>query len=72
MSAVSTMTAVDGRDALFGLIFKPGPGRTVTTETFGSGMSRREAAYMLRKVADALDGRGDAAGEPALPAGAGS
>jgi len=66
----ATITAVDGRDALFGLLFKPGPNGTVSTETFGVGMSRREAAFLLRKVAEALDAASDSAGEPAIDGGA--
>lgn len=55
MSGEGTITAVDGRDALFGLFFRPGPDNTVTVEMFGSGMGREEAVLQLRRTADALE-----------------
>lgn len=55
------MVAIDGRDALFFLIVRPGPGSTppggpsVLLEHGGSGISQGQAAYILRQVADRLD-----------------
>ncbi len=66
----STMVAIDGLDALFFLIVRPGPGSTaaggssVLLEHGGSGLSMGQAAYILRKVADDLD----AAEQPPAPA----
>lgn len=66
----STMVAIDGLDALFFLIVRPGPGSTaaggssVLLEHGGSGLSMGQAAYILRKVADDLD----AAEQPSTPA----
>jgi len=54
MSSEVTMTAIDGRDALLGVIFRPGPDSTVTVEFFGSGVSRDEAVALLQTATDAL------------------
>ncbi|MFJ2863718.1 hypothetical protein [Kitasatospora sp. NPDC087314] len=55
----TSMVAIDGRDALFFLIVRPGAqgasGSNVTLEHGGSGLTRAQAAYILRQVADRLD-----------------
>lgn len=58
----TTLHAIDGRDALFYLIVRPGEdrneagtgGRGVTFEHGGSGLTKAQAAYILRQVADRL------------------
>ncbi|MFD0146190.1 MULTISPECIES: hypothetical protein [unclassified Streptomyces] len=51
-----TMTAVDGTDALAAVIIRPGstPG-SVSIEAFANGMSKAEAAYVLRHVAQQFE-----------------
>ncbi|MFJ8474229.1 hypothetical protein [Kitasatospora sp. NPDC094011] len=53
------MVAIDGRDALFFLIVRPAPagttGSTVVLEHGGSGLTKAQAAHILRHAADRLD-----------------
>lgn len=60
----TTMTAVDGRDALAYLIVRPGVpgGPNVSIEAAANGISQEQAAHVLRHVADLWDPAG-AAGE---------
>lgn len=52
----TTLVAIDGRDALFFLIARPGTDSTgVVLEHGGNGITQAQAAYILRKVADSLD-----------------
>lgn len=59
----TALVAIDGRDALFFLIVRPGPdrnsagtgGSNVVLEHGGSGLTKAQAAYILRQVADRLD-----------------
>ncbi|GAA2112576.1 hypothetical protein GCM10009759_55450 [Kitasatospora saccharophila] len=57
MSADDTqLVAIDGRDALFYLIVRPGADTAnVVLEHGGKGMSKQQAAYILRTTADKLD-----------------
>ncbi|MFI9463820.1 hypothetical protein [Streptomyces xiamenensis] len=58
------MTAVDGRDALAIVIIRPGVpgGPDVSIEANANGLSKEQAAHVLRHVADLWDPAG-AAGE---------
>lgn len=57
------LVAIDGSDALFYLIIRPGPdrneagtsGQGVTFEHGGNGLTKQQAAHILRQVADHLD-----------------
>jgi hypothetical protein len=53
------LAVIDGTDALFFLIVRPaapGPnGSTVVLEHGGSGLTKAQAAYILRQVADRLE-----------------
>ncbi|WP_367138945.1 MULTISPECIES: hypothetical protein [Streptomyces] len=52
----TTMTAVDGRDALAFVIIRPGTnGDGVSIEAAANGLSKEDAAYVLRYVADQWD-----------------
>jgi hypothetical protein len=57
----ATMVTIDGTDALFFLIVRAGPnstpagGSNVLLEHGGHGLSRGQAGYILRQVADRLD-----------------
>lgn len=60
--AEGTMVAIDGRDALFYLIVRPAPAEaadgarsSVLMEHGGNGLTKQQAAYILRQVADRLD-----------------
>lgn len=51
-----TITTVDGTDAAFAVIVRPGVSEgMVTIEAFANGISKKQAAYILRKVADEFD-----------------
>ncbi|TQF04795.1 hypothetical protein E6W39_24415 [Kitasatospora acidiphila] len=63
-----SMVAIDGRDALFFLIVRPGPSSNVLLEHGGSGLSKPQAAYILRQVADRLDAESAAETAPQPPA----
>ncbi|MFJ6616648.1 hypothetical protein ACIQOW_03565 [Kitasatospora sp. NPDC091335] len=55
----TNIVAIDGRDALFFLIVRPGTpgpsGSGVVLEHGGSGLTKARAAYILRQVADRLE-----------------
>lgn len=60
MTAKTTITAVDGTDALAFVIIRPGktPGG-VAIEAAANGIGKEGAAYVLRNVANEWDGGGD-------------
>lgn len=70
----TTMVAIDGRDALFFLIVRPGADRTasggrgVVLEHGGHGLTKPQAAYILRQVANRLDAESAAETAPQPPA----
>lgn len=52
----TTITAVDGTDALAFVIIRPGETEGgVSIEAAAKGLDKRSAAYVLRKVADMWD-----------------
>lgn len=56
MSDTTTMTAIDGTDALAFVIIRPGSAEgAVSIEAAARGMSKQAAAYVLRHVADQFD-----------------
>ncbi|MFF8656771.1 hypothetical protein [Streptomyces huasconensis] len=55
----TTMTAVDGTDALAFVIIRPGQtDGTVSIEAAAKGFGKSAAAYVLRQVADMWDAEG--------------
>jgi hypothetical protein len=60
MTPKTTITAVDGTDALAFVIIRPGktPGG-VSIEAAANGIGKEGAAYVLRNVANQWDGGGD-------------
>lgn len=50
-----TMTMIDGRDALFGLVVKQADDGYLGADLFGSGLPRPDAVALLRQVADRLE-----------------
>lgn len=69
----TTITAVDGRDALAAVIIRPAEtSGNVAIEAFANGMSREAAAYVLRNVAEQWDGKKEnpapPSGDPEFPA----
>jgi hypothetical protein len=60
MSDNTTITAIDGTDALAFVIIRPGKTEGgVAIEAAANGMSQPGAAYVLRHVANQWDGGGD-------------
>lgn len=56
----STLTFVDGKDALAFVIIRPGTVEgSVALEAAASGMSKSAAAYVLRHIADMWEAEGD-------------
>jgi hypothetical protein len=56
MSDNTTITAVDGTDALAFVIIRPGKTEGgVSIEAAAKGLSKQAAAYVLRQVADMWD-----------------
>lgn len=55
MTDNTTITAVDGADALAFVIIRPGQAGGVEIEAAANGMSKPGAAYVLRHVADQFD-----------------
>lgn len=52
----TTMTAIDGTDALAFVIIRPGAAEgAVSIEAAARGMSKTAAAYVLRHVADQFE-----------------
>jgi hypothetical protein len=52
----TTMTAIDGRDALAYVILRPGPDNArVMAEAGARGISKQQAAAALRQIADMWD-----------------
>lgn len=58
-----TFVAIDGTDALFGLVLRQVEGGRVQAEMFGSGLPRHEAARYLRMIADDIEHKAEADGE---------
>jgi hypothetical protein len=60
MTDQTTITAIDGTDALAFVIIRPGKTEGgVEIEAVANGMSKPGAAYVLRHVANQWDGGGD-------------
>lgn len=60
MTGKTTITAVDGTDALAFVIIRPGKTEGgVEIEAVANGMGKEGAAYVLRHVANGWDGGGD-------------
>jgi hypothetical protein len=60
MTSKTTITAVDGTDALAFVIIRPGKTEGgVEIEAVANGMGQPAAAYVLRHVANQWDGGGD-------------
>ncbi|WP_309029044.1 hypothetical protein [Streptomyces alfalfae] len=58
-TAETTMTAIDGTDALAFVIIRPGQSEgTVAIEAAARGLSKPAAARVLRQVADMWDAEG--------------
>lgn len=51
----NTFVAIDGRDALAYVIIRPAEGGQVALEIAADGISKEQAAYILRYVADQWD-----------------
>ena len=69
----TTMTAIDGRDALAFVIIRPGgTDGSVSIEAAARGLSKPAAAYVLRNVAEQWDGKAEnpapPTGDPEFPA----
>lgn len=50
-----SLTMIDGRDALFGLVLKDAGDGHVTVDMFGTGLSRADAILALRQLANQME-----------------
>lgn len=51
----ATLTVIDGREALAYLVILPGENDNVLVDAAANGISRVQAAYLLRQIADRWD-----------------